>query len=52
MRWHRDVEFAETVGHHAAIEADGEFTSLQIDVRDVADVAVVDLPVVVGFLSA
>ena len=41
------VELAEAVGHRAPVEADLEFRHLGIDVVDIADVAVVDLLVVV-----
>src|SRR5271165_4213768 len=41
------VEFAEAVGHRAPIEARRELARLGIDVDDVADIAVVDLLVVV-----
>ena len=41
------VELAEAVGHRAPVEAGHEFARLGIDVVDIADVAVVDLLVVV-----
>ena len=41
------VELAEAVGHRAPVEARLEFARLGVDVVDIADVAVVDLLVVV-----
>ena len=45
---HQRVEFAEAVGHTAAVERRGEFAHVGVDLVDVADVAVVDLLGVVG----
>ena len=42
-----DVEFAEGVGHRLAVEVDRHLAEIGIDVGDVADVAVVDLPFLV-----
>ena len=44
---HQRVEFAEAVGDGAAVKTGGQFAGVGIDVVDVADVAVVDLLVVV-----
>jgi hypothetical protein len=46
---HQRVELAESVGHGPAVEAGGEFARVCIDIYDVADIAVVDLLLVVVF---
>src|SRR5208283_398344 len=43
------IELAETVGNLAAVEAGGEFAGVGIHIVDIADVAVIDLLVVVIF---
>src|SRR4029453_6668449 len=44
------VELAEAIGDRTPVEAGGEFLRLRIDVVDIANVAVVDLLVVVIFV--
>src|SRR5439155_22869074 len=44
---HQLVEFAKAVDHLAALEVDGDLTFLHIDARHDAQVAVIDLPVIV-----
>jgi hypothetical protein len=46
---HQRVELAESVGHGPAVEAGGEFARVCIDIYDVADIAVVDLLLVIVF---
>jgi hypothetical protein len=45
--WHERIEFAEAIGDIAAIESDNQFTRVLVDVIDVANVAIVDLLVIV-----
>ena len=43
------VELAETIGEHAPVETRGQLVFIGIDIVDIADVAVIDLLVVVVF---
>ena len=45
--WCQHVEFAKTIGYRSAVKAYNDLTSVGINILDVADVAVVDLLVVV-----
>src|SRR6202035_1065219 len=44
---HQRVEFAEAIGDGAAVETGGEFAGIGVDIVYIADIAVVDVSVVV-----
>ncbi len=47
--WHERIELTKAIGHVPPVESGGEFADLGIHADDVADVAVIDLLVVVVF---